>query len=256
VESYYKGQLADAVGIKYNTFMSHMNSVRPVFSSVFGELVLIGSASHAGPLSTSPILGPYIETTPVSGFDLHNLPAGQLFTYLADKVTLYKYYPSPAVAARELDNKVEYKYISRYINVDKIVTTTQGLFYFVMNPRTTFSTTGSHTRVDLKGVKQTVLLHDIALDLFVLFPSKAELSLFMYGAKNRGHAFDRHINSTSLAVTPLAFRKAALHLHKCGFHIPPSSVREDKEGSAHPSAATITHTEYYDTLSSTRSLIK
>ena len=52
-----------------------------------------------------------------------------------DPVHYYGTYNSPANAALALDNKTEYKYINRYINLERPVevTTNKDLVYFVMN---------------------------------------------------------------------------------------------------------------------------
>lgn len=50
------------------------------------------------------------------------------------KKTIFAKYYNAAEAANLLDNKLEYKYISRYINKEKLVKAGGKLLYFVMHP--------------------------------------------------------------------------------------------------------------------------
>ena len=68
----------------------------------------------------------------IQDVDIDSLPDG-IHALHQDKETVHDTYLSPAQAAKALDNKVEFKYIERYVNIAKPVATTQGTFFFVKN---------------------------------------------------------------------------------------------------------------------------
>jgi hypothetical protein len=72
----------------------------------------------------------------VSGIDLNKLEPGKMFAFLKDKITIFGVYDSPRQAALFLDGKREYRYISRYINLERLVSVGPENIevYFVMNP--------------------------------------------------------------------------------------------------------------------------
>jgi hypothetical protein len=61
-----------------------------------------------------------INTTAITGIDLTKLPH-KLVALLPDKETVYREFITPRQASWELDGKMECKYISRYVNVEKLV---------------------------------------------------------------------------------------------------------------------------------------
>lgn len=79
-----------------------------------------------------------ISLPQITDFDLYSLPIDKLVALNSNKdpVNYYGIFKSPAEAALTLDNKSEYKYISRYINLERTVEVTfnKDLVYFVMNP--------------------------------------------------------------------------------------------------------------------------
>lgn len=196
----FKMQFASLLGIPYNTFMNHLNCIRPIWSPTLGEYItlLVEGSSYEDVSLTKP----YLNTEPVTGIDLSSLPDG-IIAVLPDKVTRFGTYQSSAQAALILDGKVECLYISRYVNVDKLVATSAGSFYFVRNPNYIVPTLQFQGGV--KGVKSAIILFDPILGLYVSFPSKAELSSFIWGAKNRTQAFDRYLVRVE-GVKLLAFK--------------------------------------------------
>ena len=56
--------------------------------------------------------GPTLKTNAIQDVDIDSLPDG-IHALHQDKETLHDTYPSPAQAAKALDNKVEFKYIER-----------------------------------------------------------------------------------------------------------------------------------------------
>lgn len=170
----FKIQFATQLGIPYNTFMTHMNSIRPIWSNTLGAYItlLVEDSSY----EDVTLQGPYINTEPIEGVDLNSLPNG-IIALNADKVTQFGTYQSSAEAALVLDGKVEHSYIKRYVNVDKLVVTSAGSFYFVRNPNYIAPTT--QFQGGIKGAKSPVILFDPVLGLYVSFASKAELSNFI-----------------------------------------------------------------------------
>lgn len=74
----------------------------------------------------------------ITDFDLYSLPMGKLVALNSNKdpIAYYGVFKNAAEAALVLDNKTEFKYISRYINLERTVevTSKKDLVYFVMNP--------------------------------------------------------------------------------------------------------------------------
>jgi hypothetical protein len=86
----------------------------------------MSDAKPSGPTQT--------DFGPIQGVDLEALPMGSLFGLLEDKETIYAKYATPGEAAKA-DGKSDNKYIRRYINLERLVTLSNGTtVYFVMNP--------------------------------------------------------------------------------------------------------------------------
>lgn len=73
----------------------------------------------------------------ISGVDLNTIEPGKIIALLKDKVTVLGIYNSPGEAAAVLDHKTDNRYISRYINLERLVTVgpNKNEVYFVMNPQ-------------------------------------------------------------------------------------------------------------------------
>lgn len=124
-------EFAAQLGIKYNTFMKHLDSTRPLWSPSLNMYITLLQAGSS-PVD-AVIQGPYLTTDPIKGVDLHSLPQG-IIALAKDKVTRLGVYLSAGQAAFLLDGKVDRTYIYRYINIEYLVSTSLGLVYFVMNP--------------------------------------------------------------------------------------------------------------------------
>lgn len=83
--------------------------------------------------SDQALKGFTIVDTGITDVDLFSLPDG-IIAILSDKHTKFNVYTSASQAAYLIDGKVEFKYIERYINVNKLVQTSPGSFYFVKRP--------------------------------------------------------------------------------------------------------------------------
>lgn len=103
--------------------------------------------------------------SPITDFDLYSLPMGKLIALNSYKYPVHFYgtYNSPADAALALDNKTEYKYISRYINLERPVevTTNKDLVYFVMNPLYKNNSSLRRTPIVPRNTKAIVLVDTI-----------------------------------------------------------------------------------------------
>ncbi|CAJ0848773.1 13235_t:CDS:10, partial [Entrophospora sp. SA101] len=157
--SLFKGRLANQLGIGYNTLIAHLNNDTTVWSPTFGFVV---SIREEGATVAPRPLGPTLNTNAIQDVDIESLPDG-IHALHQDKETVHDTYPSPAQAAKALDNKVEFKYIERYVNMEKPVATTQ----------------------------VALVMHDIKHDVWVTFKSKADTSRFIWRVANRSQAFDR-----------------------------------------------------------------
>ena len=83
--------------------------------------------------SEQALKGFTINDTPITNIDLFSIPE-KIIALQSDKCTKFNIYTSASHAAYSIDGKVEFKYIERYINVNKLVETNAGSFYFVKRP--------------------------------------------------------------------------------------------------------------------------
>ena len=123
------------LGIAKTTLKRFSNLVNfYVFSPVLDMDVFIIDMSK--PLCKGePIYASTDHLDPITNIDLYGLDYGRLIAMEMDKVTVYGTYNSPGDAARTLDGKLEYKYISRYVNLERPVRIANGtLLYFLMHP--------------------------------------------------------------------------------------------------------------------------
>jgi hypothetical protein len=179
-------EFAAQLGIKYNTFMKHLDSTRPLWSPSLNMYITLLQAGSS-PVD-AVIQGPYLTTDPIKGVDLHSLPQG-IIALAKDKVTRLGVYLSAGQAAFLLDGKVDRTYIYRYINIEYLVSTSLGLVYFVMNPGYVAPASGgiaprgtrgaSQFKGGTKGVKSPIFMFDSLRGIYVKFPSKAEASAFI-----------------------------------------------------------------------------
>lgn len=94
--------------------------------------------------------------------------------------------------------KVEFKYIERYVKIEKPVATTQGTFFFVKKPNYVVATNIKWGSNNPKGAKVAMVKHDIKHDVWVTFKSKADTSRFIWRVANRSQAFDRYLADPKL----------------------------------------------------------
>jgi hypothetical protein len=127
-------------------------------------------------------------------------------------ITEYVFY-SPFQAAWLLDEKSEYKYIDRYINVEYPVKSSKGTFFFVRNQEAPMInqedvvTTSNLKPFSGSAVKSsTINLQDTILNLFVEFKSKNKVGLLLWGMpKVGGGVFDRYLLNGTIYQNRLKF---------------------------------------------------
>lgn len=137
-----------------------------------------------------PLKGYSVTTTIIKDVNLSTLPDG-LTALHPDKKTTFNVYLSANHAAFELDGRSRSEYISRYINVERMVKTSKGLFFFVKRPD--FITPATQFRDSaLKGSKVPVVMHDPRYNVYVLFKTKANLSEYFLGHRKGYNNFRRY----------------------------------------------------------------
>ena len=123
--------------------------------------------------SDQALKGFTIVDTPFTDVDLFSLPDG-IIALLSYNYTKFNVYNSASQVAY-LIGKVEFKYIDRYINVNKLVQTSAGSFYFVKRPDYIATTSQFRTNL-IKGAKVQIIMQDPRYNIYVKFNSKAEVS--------------------------------------------------------------------------------
>lgn len=155
---------AIGLGVSKTTIGRYINTISPLASPLLDLDVFIVDSSR--PLTNNMVN--FKDTTvlsPITDFDLYSLPMGKLIALNSYKYPVHFYgtYNSPADAALALDNKTEYKYISRYINLERPVevTTNKDLVYFVMNPLYKNNSSLRRTPIVPRNTKAIVLVDTI-----------------------------------------------------------------------------------------------
>lgn len=115
-------RLASYLGItRYNTMMERLNNSKVYTYSPTLDLdvtfLQIGMK-----YSDQALKGFTIVDTPITDVDIFSL-ADRKIALLSDKHTKFNVYTSASQAPYLIDGKVEFKYIERYINLNKLVQT-------------------------------------------------------------------------------------------------------------------------------------
>jgi hypothetical protein len=116
---------ASSLGIPRVSLQRYLNlSLHSIFSPTLETDVYIVDPNL--PMSDAKPSGPtQTDFGPIQGVDLEALPMGSLFGLLEDKETIYAKYATPGEAAKA-DGKSDNKYIRRYINLERLVTLSNG----------------------------------------------------------------------------------------------------------------------------------
>lgn len=131
-----KNRAAISLGIPKTTLDRYINLKRfTIYSPVLDMDIYLRDPSK--PLSEdSPSYTTTDKIMDITDIDLQALAKGKLFAILLDKKSLFGVYENPSQAAKSLDGKLDSRYISRYINLERPVVVGQDKtsVYFVMNP--------------------------------------------------------------------------------------------------------------------------
>ena len=138
------GKAATGLGVSKTTISRYINTISSLESPLLDldVFIIVRLRCTNRPLTNKTVT--YFDTnlfSQIKDFDLYSLPIGKLIALNSNKdpVNYFGVFTNAAVrraAALKLDNKTEYKYISRYINVERTVEVTSNKVkvYFVMNP--------------------------------------------------------------------------------------------------------------------------
>jgi hypothetical protein len=191
-------RLASYLGItRYNTMIERLNNSKVhTYSPTFDLDVTFLQIGMK--YSDQALKGFTINETPITDVDLFSLP-DEIIALQSDKCTKFNIYTSASHAAYSIDGKVEFKYIERYINVNKLVETNAGFFDFVKRPDYIAPTSQFLLCfVDkqanlLKGAKVQIVMHYPRYNTYVKFNSKADVSEFLRGHRKGAAALDRYL---------------------------------------------------------------
>jgi hypothetical protein len=203
--------IASYLGLtRYNTMIERLNNSKVhTYSPSLDQYVTRFALLQTGMEYKDTSLKGYTSNTiPIAGVDLFSLPEG-LIALKSDKTTQYNKYLSANHAAYSIDGNFESKYIERYINIEKLVETKEGNFYFVKRPD--YVAPKAKFRLSsVKGVKVyriwRVVMYDPRYNTYVLFKSKAEVSEFIWGNRKFSGALERYLSRVE-NKSPFLFKK-------------------------------------------------
>jgi hypothetical protein len=122
-----------SLGLSKTTINRYLNSKFLVDSPILDLPIYLKDPNK--PIKEGPIDFNTVKDLPIiSDVDLFSLPKDRLVALCEDKVTVFKEFESIPSAAWELDNKSDSKYISRYINKERLVKAGGVSLYFIMHP--------------------------------------------------------------------------------------------------------------------------
>lgn len=123
----YTSLLAECGITRYNTLVERLNNSKvTTYSPTFKTRVTF--LQEGMQYKNSNLKGYTITTTPIQNIELKLLPDG-ITALCENKKDVYKTYLSSNHAAYELDGKNRSEYISRYINIERLVKTSKGSFF-------------------------------------------------------------------------------------------------------------------------------
>ena len=172
VESFSMSHFSLNLGLSKTTIYRYLNSNKYVFSKKLGLYLYINRGENKNNLkSLKNNLWINREYPDISNVDLNKLPKG-LIALDIDKKTILAQFNSIKETALFLDNKKEVRYISRYINKEKIIKTGGLNCYFVRN---------SNKKIAFKHSpnKKSIILFDIIDKYIIYFDSIKELLIYL-----------------------------------------------------------------------------
>lgn len=190
-----KNQIVRFTNKTLNEVTDYLDHEKSVYSKKLGYKVFIRTADVMKPLKTGAVQTSWVVKTAITGFDPSNLPDGKVYLLDENKNLIGKSFMNAKDAAWVLDGKSEGQYIQRYVNVERMVNTSQGSFYFVKNmdikPDYTSATAKPYT--GQKGKPSPIVLYDKIENVYVQFKSKNAMAKFLVGRKSLGGEWDRYL---------------------------------------------------------------
>ena len=126
------------LGLSKTTIRRYLNTISSVYSPKLQMDVFIVNINR--PLTNDKVNFDMPKFGDILDFDCNSLPIGKLVALFKNKDpnNYYGVYDSATQAALILDGRTDARYISRYINKERLVrvTANNDLVYFVMNPDT------------------------------------------------------------------------------------------------------------------------
>lgn len=103
-------------------------------------------------------------------------------------------FTSPHQAAWLLDGKSENKYILRYLNVERSVSTSSGSYYFIRNESLKDKISKTNLSIKPGAGRSKIILHDLELKVYVEMPSRNSVGQFLFNKpKLGGGTLDRYL---------------------------------------------------------------
>lgn len=104
--------------------------------------------------------GHFINSKPISNIDWSKIPINKTVALLSDKVTIYGVYNSARDAAKKLGITNNHSIINLYTNIEKLVNSSHGEFYFVRHPNSIIAQGGL--------TKCSIIIYDKIEDIFII----------------------------------------------------------------------------------------
>lgn len=156
-------------------------------------------------IEDTPVLHPKAKQYSLIDYDINGLDSGFIYVLNSDKSNIVYLFNNVNSAARTLDpsksanNKtglLDSKYISRYLNQDKLVKTELGNFYFMCNPDTLI-------KYQSKTKSKLPWVINLTTGLALRFDT-ASIALKYFGFKDN-HAFFRHLDKNTIYLKNYQF---------------------------------------------------
>ena len=156
------GNAAIGLGVSKTTISRYINTISSLESPLLDLDVFIIDPNR--PLTNKTVT--FFDTnlfSQIKDFDFYSLPIAKLIALNSNKdpVNYFGVFTNAAEAALKLDNKTEYKYISRYINLERTVEVTSNKVkvYFVMNPFLKENISVSRKPESFRNTKAIILVY-------------------------------------------------------------------------------------------------
>jgi GIY-YIG catalytic domain len=160
------------LGISKTSTYKYLNVDKTVYSKNYDAYVYIKSKDYFNhKKSIINNFWNHKKYPNISNVELNKLPSG-LIALDKNKITILGKFDSIKEAALTLDNKIEVKYISRYINKEKLVKTSKYYCYFVRNEDKSIA-------IKYERNKKSIVLFDIINKNLKLFNRIKDLLLYL-----------------------------------------------------------------------------